>query len=278
MLWIRGKEKWVLIVNRGSIGGLTEYFIGQFDGKSFTNDYPKEVLWVDYGPDSYAGVTYNSAPDDRRIFAAWVPGASGLQDTMPTRPTWVGGLSVPRELSLIEVNGKARLSSLPVKELSVLNKGEGTIIERQLKPNSPISVTNITSNLLDIHLTVTMNNKEPKDKIGVEFRGAKDSLRVYLSDKYEIDRSNAGRHDFGGFPLITSAPRLTNSQTMDMRIVLDVSSIELFADNGLTVMTNMFFSEDKLNQNIKLFYETSNGSSKPVDIKLSVKQLKSAWN
>ena len=271
----RNQEKWVLAVNQG---GLTQYFVGHFDGQTFTNENSKDTkLWVDYGPDSYAGVTYNLAPDDRRIFISWVPGLDGLADKAPTDP-WRGIMSVPRDLSLNDVDGKARLSSLPAKELLSLKKGQPTVIERKLQPNSPIHVTNISSNLLCIELMIDLNGKDPKDSLGLEFSGAKDSLRVYLTDKYVIDRSKAGRHDFGGFPLITSAPRLVNSKTLDMRIVLDVSSIELFADSGLTVMTDMFFSEDKLNQNIKLFHETTNGSAKPLDFKLTIHQLKSVWN
>lgn len=273
---IRNQQKWVLAVNNG---GLTQYFVGSFDGQSFLNDNSKETtLYVDYGPDSYAGVTYNSVPDNRRVFMSWLPGP-GYADRMPTDP-WRGVMSLPRELTLVDDEGKLRLSSLPVKELSSLFTSETKITERRIEPNSPITLTDIASNLLDIQLIVNLNNsKDPKDKLGLEFRGAKDSLRVYFTDKYEIDRSNAGRHDFGPYSLTNSAPRLTKSQILDMRIVLDKSSVELFADNGLSVMTALFFSDDKLNENIKVFYETSNVSqSKALDFKLYVNQLKRVWS
>ena len=43
------------------------YFVGNFDGNSFTadnNDYP---LWLDYGMDNYAGVTWSNMPDNRTV-------------------------------------------------------------------------------------------------------------------------------------------------------------------------------------------------------------------
>ena len=50
-----------------------QYFIGDFDGVSFTNENPPEtVMWVDRGPDNYAAVTYNDAPDGRRILVGWM--------------------------------------------------------------------------------------------------------------------------------------------------------------------------------------------------------------
>ena len=56
---VEGK-KWVMIVSiipGGPKGGsATQYFIGDFNGKNFTADGPKEqILWLDYGPDNYAG-------------------------------------------------------------------------------------------------------------------------------------------------------------------------------------------------------------------------------
>lgn len=62
--------------NGGPQGGSgTQYFVGDRDGSSFTLDAEFEeklkrdnVVWFDHGADNYAGVTWNGAPDGRRIF------------------------------------------------------------------------------------------------------------------------------------------------------------------------------------------------------------------
>jgi fructan beta-fructosidase len=68
--------KWVLIVSinpGGPAGGSgTQYFVGDFDGRRFTlgSSHPAEgALWVDYGSDFYAAVTWSNVPDSdgRRI-------------------------------------------------------------------------------------------------------------------------------------------------------------------------------------------------------------------
>lgn len=256
----------MLAVNQA---GLTQYFIGQFDGHSFKNDNPKDtVLYVDYGPDGYAGVTYNSAPDDRRIFMSWL-------NSGPTDP-WRGIASLPREMRLVEVDGKVKMASLPVKELDTLRMVQPSSLDVHVKANTHENIPNVTTNLLNIDLTAVIKDRKPSDKIGIELRGAKDSLRVYFDDSFVIDRSKAGRDSNPG---VRTAPRLTKSPILEMRIVLDVSTVELFADNGLTAMTALFYSEDKLNTNISVFYETSDKNSQTlIPIKLTVNQLKSVWH
>ena len=55
-----GEEKWVLLVSinpGGPNGGsVTQYFIGDFDGKEFHADPLPYPLWIDWGVDNYAGV------------------------------------------------------------------------------------------------------------------------------------------------------------------------------------------------------------------------------
>ena len=60
-LTLDGQRQWVLLVSinpGGPNGGsATQYFVGNFDGKTFTPSSTK-TKWVDFGKDNYAGVTY----------------------------------------------------------------------------------------------------------------------------------------------------------------------------------------------------------------------------
>ena len=61
-------------------------------------------------------------------------------------------------------------------------------------------------------------------------------------NSYFIDRSNAGKVTFAkGFGRRHTAPRLSPDQRVAVDIIIDHASVELFADNGLSVMTSIFF-------------------------------------
>ena len=65
------EERWVLLIsiNPGAPNGGsgTQYFIGDFDGKTFTTNQT-ENRWIDWGTDNYAGVTFSNAPNNETIF------------------------------------------------------------------------------------------------------------------------------------------------------------------------------------------------------------------
>ena len=112
-LELNGKRYWVLILSYFPHGikneASTKYIIGNFDGKSF--EATSEPTWMDWGPNCYAGVTYNNTPDGKRIFIAWMKPLSGA---VHPGTAWTGSMTVPRELSLIEKNGTIQLVQQPI--------------------------------------------------------------------------------------------------------------------------------------------------------------------
>jgi sucrose-6-phosphate hydrolase SacC (GH32 family) len=94
-------NKWVLIVslNPGGyqVGSGTQYFIGQWNGKEFIAD-DTHTRWLDYGRDNYAGVTFNDAPNNKRIFIGWMSNWE-YAHKVPTDP-WRSAMTLPRELTL----------------------------------------------------------------------------------------------------------------------------------------------------------------------------------
>ena len=64
-----------------------------------------------------------------------------------------------------------------------------------------------------------------------------------------IDRTKAGKSDFDTiFAAIHYAPRIAKSKQSDLTVILDNASVELFADGGLTCMTDIFFPERPLSE------------------------------
>ena len=68
-------------------------------------------------------------------------------------------------------------------------------------------------------------------------------------NQYFIDRTASGKVDFqNGFAAKHMAPRLTDNAAINISIIADESSVELFADDGLTIMTEIFFPAKPYNQ------------------------------
>jgi sucrose-6-phosphate hydrolase SacC (GH32 family) len=115
-----GETKWVLIVslNPGGVAGGsgTQYFIGDWDGTSFTTQQ-SETLWIDYGRDNYAGVTFNNVTDGRRVFLGWMSNWD-YASKLPS-PIWRGSMTTPRDLKIASVGGRLLLTSHPITELKI---------------------------------------------------------------------------------------------------------------------------------------------------------------
>ena len=113
-----GLRKWVLIVSLnpgGPLGGSgTQYFVGDFDGRTFTVDDPDREIakWIDYGKDFYAAVTFNDAPDGR-ILLGWCSNWE-YANSIPALP-YRGEMAIPRRLA-IRSNGT--VTSKPAIDLA----------------------------------------------------------------------------------------------------------------------------------------------------------------
>jgi len=68
-------------------------------------------------------------------------------------------------------------------------------------------------------------------------------------NEYFIDRTRSGKTNFQpDFAARHFAPRFTTNPKMEISLLIDISSVELFADGGLTVMTEIFFPSEPFNQ------------------------------
>ena len=257
-----GTEKWILIVNIGNGapngGSGTQYFVGQFDGETFKNDNkPDDFLFLDYGRDNYAGVTWSNAPDNRRILIGWMSNWNYAQ-VVPTKK-WRSAMTLPRELALKTTGKGVRLVQKVVKEAAILRGPSQTIAAQNISKNTPLkskgkchelALTFDLSKTTSIDLGVVLSNSKGENiRIGYE----------KTTNSFFIDRTNSGKMDFEkGFTGRHSAPRFTKNKLLKMTLYMDVSSVELVADDGETVMTDIFFPTEDFNQ-IALF--SNNGSA-----------------
>ncbi len=105
--------KWVMV------NGNAEYYVGDFDGTTFSPD--GEKITGDYGRNYYATMTWGDMPDEpgRRIQIAWMR-VYDMDLDMPFSQQ----LSFPCDLSLRKTSRGIRLCRTPVREISELYSGE----------------------------------------------------------------------------------------------------------------------------------------------------------
>ncbi|MBL7699305.1 MAG: glycoside hydrolase family 32 protein [Chitinophagaceae bacterium] len=232
-LYYNGTEVWVLIVSinpGGPNGGSgTQYFTGQFDGHEFTS-YDTTVKWIDYGPDDYAGVTFFNT-GNRKIFLGWMSNWQ-YANVVPTEK-WRSAMTVPRDLALEKVGDKYYVTSAPSKELNNLESLQGTITNNKFKLSGAAALR-ITADTIESFSIILSNDSAQKVVVGYDKN----------ANQYYIDRTQSGRISFEkGFASRSVAPRLSTAGKMNMALIIDVASVEMFADNGLTVMTGIFFPD-----------------------------------
>ncbi len=68
-------------------------------------------------------------------------------------------------------------------------------------------------------------------------------------NQYYIDRTASGKTSFNkGFASRPVAPRVAVTDSAGITLIIDVASVELFADEGVTVMTGIFFPGEDYNE------------------------------
>ena len=218
-------NKWVLIcnINPGGIfgGSATQYFVGDFDGKRFTTNQ-KATLWLDYGKDHYATVTFFNAPYNRRIALAWMSNWQ-YANNVPTNQ-FRSANSVPRDLGVFAVDGNYYCSAKPSPELlkmrgsAIKTPSETCEIVVDIKKDTKITLSNSRNE----YVTISYNK---------------------TTGIFKFDRTHSGDCTFSpDFAAETSVKVPGGSR--QLRIFIDRCSVEVFDSEGKAVMTNLVFPSE----------------------------------
>ena len=228
-------EKWVMIVSNnpgGPNGGSgTEYFLGDFDGTNFIADERDYPLWLDYGSDNYAGVTWSNAPDGRTIMIGWMNNWNYCGN-VPCSP-WRSAMTLPRELTLKEVNGQPLLSTTVVKELDGIASEWLDSIDGLCQGGDAYEM----KLMLDAneHSVFTVGN------------GVGEYLEIEVNpgaSKVIAKRtSTTGDTSFNGWFSLPSqvAPYDKSVDKLELHIYVDDSSVEIISGDGTTAITCLVF-------------------------------------
>lgn len=233
--------RWVLIVsvNPGGpvLGSGTMYFVGDFDGETFTADNLAYPLWLDYGMDNYAGVTWSNT-GDRKLLIGWMNNWQYAGD-VPCSP-WRSAMTLPRELHLLNYEGKPILANTVVSEIDAIaeewKEAGDDVIDAQKAYQLRITLP------LDRNSTITLSNQHNEKYV----------MEIYASSRELSAKRNAatGQTSFNGFFSVPAmrAPLNTEGDSVTLDIFVDQSSVEIFTMNGSMAMTNLVFPKEMYNQ------------------------------
>jgi len=219
-----------------------DYWIGSFDGQRFAPE--AGPFRGDYGQNFYAAQSWDNTPD-RRIQIAWMRG--GQYPGMPFNQQ----MSFPCALTLRTVAGAARLCRSPVDGITLLHDEKFALKDTALAPNeNPLA--GISGELFDIDMDLVQDQAS--------------ELALRLHD--EAVTYKGGRISCLG----RSAPLSLASGRIRLRILVDRTSVELFANDGEVSMTSCFLPKAR-ETNLELY---ACGGTVRVN-HLQVRQLRSAW-
>ncbi|MBG9374956.1 glycoside hydrolase family 32 protein [Panacibacter sp. DH6] len=236
-------KKWILSLSGGHPQKsflAVQYFIGNFDGKTFTADKLSYPLYIDYGKDFYAGITFNNIPsnDGRSIMIGWANCWSYAND-IPTRG-FRGAYTVPRVLTLKNTTDGLRLFQQPVSEI--------TTYEKEIFSEPGITLENTARNLahvqgtsLDVSFDLETSGtagisvlKSGNEETVISFDAANNTL--------SLDRTRSGDTSFSNqFAGIEKINIPAGKNKISLRILVDKSIVEVFADGGLFAITDIVF-------------------------------------
>ncbi|MVT11190.1 glycoside hydrolase family 32 protein [Chitinophaga tropicalis] len=230
------KKKWLLMLSSGNqdAGTGLQYFIGDFDGKTFTNaNSPETQLFVDYGHTFYAAIPYNNLPAGQQMMIGWL-----MPFETPTYP-WRGQMSIARDLALKSTQEGVRLYQQPAAVIRpLLDKlpaskkfiKQGVVVKDKLLLNA------FKSNASWIKATFTPGTGE---EFGFILAGTTVGYNVKNSELFI-------RHISG------DVEKVKVQSVKSLEILLDKSSLEVFANDGEKVLTTLVFPE-KNNTELAVF-------------------------
>lgn len=198
-----GQRKWVFIGAHG------RYLVGRFENCKFVAE--QEIMPFHYGDTAYAAQTFSNLPNGRIVRMVWdrwdLP-ACGFN----------GQMGIPTEMSLSKFEDSYYLQATPVKEIESIYKTTACYKNIKIAPEN-----NFCAVLEDTPYIFKINSKLNNcGKAELSIFGRTISLDF---QKNEIVIGNV------------SAPVSITGANLDLTIIIDRCSIELFADSGKIYMS-----------------------------------------
>jgi levanase len=240
----KGRQAQIRIVDNNRFGWghiLADEFIASSEpAKPRINSYD----WLDYGRDYYASVSFGNMPQDKRVMLGWMNNWD-YANTIPTSP-WRSAMSLPREVGLTQTPSGPRLTQSAVNQVDKLG-GKASYSNKKgqsIAPGTHPLPASASGDVQRIDLTFAPGTAA-RSGITVLGDGTNSTVIGYDASTHEVyvDRSNSGNTGFHPlFTSVDSAPVTPNADgTVTLRIYVDRSSVEVFAQGGQRTITDQVF-------------------------------------
>jgi sucrose-6-phosphate hydrolase SacC (GH32 family) len=238
---LRGRSARIQIVDRATTGHILVDQI-TLAGRAATST-AQRARWVDWGHDFYAAITYANVPHGRQLLVGWMNNWQ-YGSLIPTSP-WRSTQSEPRDLSLRPVRGKIELIQSPAPELRTLHSAPTyTVRDRSVTGTRTLIGRGARGKALDIVASIDRGNAK---RFGLTvFAGAGQRTVIGYDTRTRqlyVDRRHSGDVSFHPqFASVSRAPlTLPRRGVLRLRVLVDHSSVEVFANGGVRVLTDQVF-------------------------------------
>jgi fructan beta-fructosidase len=274
------KMKWIMMISGSADspneGSGVQYFYGDFDGYVFKSERTKPK-WLDNGSDNYAGVVLSNYIESGKP-AYYI----GLIDNDrykhgQSESEVADVYTIPRKLTLRDEYSDFYIVSEPVNAIETIAENKQLLKETtfsgELKIKQQLEIP------LEINLKFDVNNRlylNLAEVFGIRLsNGQGDELTIgYHSQRryFFISETKKGENrldDWNGFQY---APYVIKEPTIDLKIIVDRTSAELFAMDGMITLSRKYFISSGCNK-IALISENGDITLQEGDIT----ELKSIW-
>ncbi len=266
-------------------GSGEQFFLGAFDGKSFTpSTLPGAHGYTNYGKDDYCAISYNNLPavagrPQPPVLLGWMSNWQYAK-FLPTSP-FRGQMSLPRHLTLLHDTAGLALGQQPIT--APLRSGPPQALSSRAKSRDPLhhspnpGSTELATTQTPFELTLHFSPTPADQTFGLRLRTDDTHYTDITFDRggnqFSIDRTHASAQTVSpDFPTRTVAP-LVASRPFDLHLIVDRTSVEAYAQSGTVAMTDLLFPPSTQTR-IELLPETGHQA----EVTGQLWRLRSIWH
>ena len=262
-------------------GSGEQFFLGNFDGKSFTpSTLPGAHGYTNYGKDDYCAISYNNLPavagrPQQPVLLGWMSNWQYAK-FLPTAP-FRGQMSLPRHLTLLHdaagltlkqtpitlplrsgppeplSSNPALPPSNPVLPLSnpALPPSQATPLSPRARSRDPLQQPpNPDGNLLattdaPFELKLSFTPTPADQTFGLRLRTDETHYTDITFDRphnqFSVDRTHASAQTVSPDFPTRTVAPLVATRPFDLHLIVDRTSVEAYAQSGTVAMTDLIF-------------------------------------
>lgn len=216
------------------------YFVGKLDLEK-PEFIGSDFYEIDYGLDFYAPQSVETT-DGRRIMIGWMQTWDRNYPTEDKKHGWACSMTLPRELSLVE----EKLVQKPVRELKAYRTNH--VNYTNIEVDGTLSLSGIEGNTIELALSIDLKTskllkiqllKSSEESVELIYSGEE---KTFTFSRANIKTKMNGREDH---QVDSRTFHVDVQNKIRMQIFVDVSTVEVFLEDGKYVSSNTVYPLDQ---------------------------------